>query len=98
MWGSSFHGTSAAADRQGSSVPAGRGGAAGRLGGDPFGGTQPGAPGAWVGGDLGGRGDEALRDQQAQARLAPAYADRRLGRAGAAPALGLQEALDDSVL
>src|SRR5258706_8141862 len=69
-----------------------------RSGGDPLGGTQARAPSPGVGGDLRRRGDDPLGDDEPKPRAPATDADRRLGRAGAAATLGLEEPLDDPVL
>src|SRR5579862_4006679 len=68
------------------------------LGGEALGGPESGAPGAWVGGDLRRARHDPLRRDESKPGLATADADRRLGGAGAASALALEEALDDLVL
>src|SRR5260221_4561474 len=69
-----------------------------RSGGDPLGGTQARAPSPGVGGDLRRRGDDSLWDDEPKPRAPAADTDRRLGRARAAAALGLEEPLDDPIL
>ena len=68
------------------------------LGGETLGGPQAGAPSSGVGGDLRLGRRQRRAGHEPQARVPAADADRQLGRADAAPALGLEEPLDDPVL
>src|SRR5262249_38747444 len=69
-----------------------------RSGGEALGGPETGAPGTWVGGDLGGARRERRSRDQGQPRGAATHAYRELGRAGATPPFRGDEALHDPVL